>query len=293
MSKQQFPHKILWLASYPKSGNTWFRAFLTALMNDGVIDINRMNSDGIFSSRDTFDLVTDISSRDLYDEEVKLMIADVYRYIAAEEDLLNIIKVHDYFGDDPEGNILIPEDITHCAVYIIRNPLDIAGSLANHMNYSIQEAVDMLNNRNQFMASQQNNLNKYAQTRQYLSDWSSHVNSWTIKPSFPVIVIRYEDMLTNTFETFKKAIGFIGWQFTDEQILMAISATSFDILSQQEIEKGFKEKSAKSSKFFRTGVTGNWEKELNNIQADQIVSTHNNVMSKYHYIPDNIPDKSL
>ena len=286
MSKQQFPHKILWLASYPKSGNTWFRAFLTALLNDGVVDINRMNSDGIFSSRHTFDFVSDISSRDLYDEEVKLMIADVYRYIAAEENLLNIIKVHDYFGYDPDGNFLLPEDVTHCAIYFIRNPLDIAGSLANHMNYSIQEAVDMLNNRNECIAFQQNNLNKYPQIRQYLSDWSSHVYSWTIKPPFPVIVIRYEDMLTNTFETFKKAIGFIGWQFSDEQILKAISVTSFDMLRKQEVEKGFKEKSVKSSKFFRVGTSGNWEKELNNMQVDQIISTHSSIMSKYHYIPD-------
>ena len=70
--------KIVWLASYPKSGNTWFRAFLTALLNDGDLDINQMKTDGIFSSRFIFDNSTDLDSTYLYDEEVKNMLPEVF-----------------------------------------------------------------------------------------------------------------------------------------------------------------------------------------------------------------------
>jgi len=280
--KQLFPHKILWLASYPKSGNTWFRAFLTALMNNGEVDINDMRSDGIFSSRDTFDLVTDIDSRDLYDDEGKLIVADVYRYIAAERNSLSIIKVHDAFGPDPEGKNLIPEDITHCAVYFIRNPLDIAGSLANHMQFSIQEAVDMLNDSSACMVAQSGNLNRSMQFPQHLSDWSSHVNSWTLKPKFPVLVIRYEDMLDNAFEVFERTLDFIGWQCTSDEILRAISAASFEKLHHQETQKGFKE-NIKANQFFRSGKKGNWEKELSKKHIMQIKSKHKNILEKYKY----------
>jgi len=274
----------MWLASYPKSGNTWFRAFLTALMNDGVVDINKLNSDGIFSSRILFDMVTDINSRDLYDDEAKTMMADVFRYIATKEDLLSIIKIHDHFGKDKTGSTIIPEEVTHCAIYFIRNPLDIAGSLAHHMGQSIQEAVDMLNDPEACLVPQKNNLNKNPQIRQYLADWSSHVNSWIEYPSFPVYAMRYEDMLTNTFETFKKALEFTGWQFNDDQISKAISAVSFEKLSMQEAEHGFKERSEKNTRFFRSGITGNWEKELTAAQANQIISKHKDTMVKYHYL---------
>ena len=284
MSKQLHPHKILWLASYLKSGNTWFRAFLTALINDGEVNINKMGSDGIFSSREIFDNVSEISSRDLYDCEVKSMVADAYRDIAAEKNALSIIKAHDFFGIDPQGNNLIPEDVTHCAIYFIRNPLDIAGSLANHMDADIQVAVDMLNNSNSFIADQLNNLNKSMQMTQYLSDWSRHVNSWTLKPKFPVLVVRYEDMMNNTFETFKRALKFIGWEYPDEKILRAIEASNFEELSRQENENGFKEKASKKTNFFRSGVIGNWKNELTTEQADQIISMHRTTMMKYNFI---------
>ena len=281
--KQLFSGKILWLASYPKSGNTWFRAFLTALMNDGRVDINALKSDGLFSLRDTFDLYTDISSHDLYDDEAKLMVADVYRYIASKKDSLSIIKVHDSFGPDPEGRNLIPEDATHSAIYFIRNPLDIAGSLANHMSLGINEAVDMLNNSNAYISQQSNNFNKNNQFRQHISDWSSHVNSWTLNPSFPVCVIRYEDMLTDTFDTFNNILNFIGLQFTADQVVNAIKATNFDSLSKQETEKGFNE-AGKSSKFFRAGTMGNWESELSTNQVNKIILLNRKIMEKYRYI---------
>lgn len=274
--------KILWLSSYPKSGNTWFRAFLTALINNGQVDINDLKSDGLFSLRDTFDLYTDINSRDLYDEEAKLMLADVYRHIARTRDSLSIIKVHDSFGLDAAGNKLIPEDATHCAIYFIRNPLDVVGSLANHMGLPIDEAVDLLNNNNAHISRQSNNLNRNNQFSQHISDWSTHVNSWTMHPSFPVCIIRYEDMLTDTFNTFNNALNFIGYQYSEEQIKKAIIATNFDALSKQEKEKGFSEV-GKSATFFRGGTKDNWKKELTQKEIDKIILSNKEVMEKYKY----------
>jgi hypothetical protein len=283
MSRQLFPHQILWLASYPKSGNTWFRAFLTALMTEGGVEINKLKTDGIFSDRFIFDYCADIESRDLYDRESRVMIAEVYRYLASERSKLSIIKIHDALTVDPEGNSIVPADVTRCAIYFIRNPLDIPGSLANHNSTTIQESVNVLNNKNARLLSQTGNLNRYPQFRQYLFDWSSHVNSWTINPPFPVCVIRYEDMLSDTFGTFQKILQFVGMEYTPEQINKAIEASSFEALKKQETEGGFREKPIKSNSFFRSGKNGNWEKELNSEQIQSILAMHKEVMERYNY----------
>lgn len=285
MPKLHLPHKIVWLASYPKSGNTWFRAFLSALMEEGSVDINNLRTGGIFSFRRTFDVATDIDSEDLYDVEVKNMMADAYRGVALHRNYLSFTKVHDAYIYSSEGHPIIPDDVTLCGLYFMRNPLDVAGSLANHMHLSIEEAVSMLNDKNAKLAVQKGNLNKDTQLTQYLLDWSGHVISWTERPSFPVLVIRYEDMLANTFATFKQALQHIGWDVAEEDIARAISACNFDNLKKQEDNAGFREKTAaKGGKFFRTGKAGNWEKELTPEQVAKITSTHELVMRRYGYL---------
>jgi len=283
MSKNQFPNKILWLASYPKSGNTWFRAFLTALLNGGKVEINRLDTDGIFSQRETFDRISELESRDLYREETESIIADVYRYLALESNRLKIIKIHDYFGYDKIGNCLVPEDVSLCAIYFIRNPLDIAGSLANHFNCTIDEAVKILNNDQAYMVPQKNNFNIQNQLPQLLSDWSSHVRSWTTGPHFPVHIVRYEDMVSNTFETFSRILKLIGWGYSEENITTAIEASSFENLKRQENMNGFAEKAIKSERFFRSGTIGNWGKELNEYHIKQITEHHGEAMGIYGY----------
>lgn len=283
MIKELFPNKIIWLASYPKSGNTWFRAFLSALMGEGKIEINNMKTDGIFSSREIFDLITDLDSRDLYDEEIKNMLPDVYRQLAAERKQTQLVKVHDAYAWNDNNEAIIPADVTHCAVYIIRNPLDVVASLANHNGSTIDEAITLMNNKNGCLAYQRNNLNIANQLRQLMYDWSSHVTSWTELPDFPVYVIRYEDMLADPFNTFNNALKAIGWNYPKEKIEAAINASSFDKLKSQEKEAGFYEKSKKSPEFFRGGVSGNWRKELNDEQAKKILLNHEMVMKQYKY----------
>lgn len=283
MLKKLYPHKILWLASYPKSGNTWFRAFLSALMNNGKVVINKLDTDGVFSSRDTFDFVTDVDSIDLYDEEAKAMVADVYRYLAETNDTLKIIKTHDAFVSDKDGVDIFPADVTHCAFYFIRNPLDVVGSFANHMRLGIEESVAIMCDKTATLATQKNNLNKNKQFRVIMGDWSTNVLSWTSGLPFPVHVIRYEDMLSNPFKTFSKAVCLAKFNFSPEEIQKAIDASSFDQLKKQETQFGFVEKLAKDVQFFRSGTMGNWEKELTPAQIDKIRQTHSEVMSQYGY----------
>lgn len=282
------PKKIIWLASYPKSGNTWFRAFLTALLNEGEIDINDIKTDGIFSSRALFDYHTDLDSTLLTDEEVKLLQPEVFNEIArnyARKKLF--VKVHDAYSFNELKHPIIPSGSTSCAVYIIRNPLDIASSLASHNNSSLDQAIDLLCNKNGCFATQKDNLNVNNQTRQLMYDWSGHVNSWMTLADFPVYFMRYEDMSSDPFTTFKNILGSMGETHSNDAISAAIEACRFEKLKEQETEKGFSEKPPTNSSFFRTGKSGVWRNELNDIQINRICSSHKVLMEKFNYFtPD-------
>jgi len=284
MAKNIIPNKILWLASYPKSGNTWFRAFLTALLNEGEVEINDMDTDGILSARGVFDAISDIDSRYLYDEEVKILLPEVYRAKAAALNQLSIVKVHDAFVYNEEGQSIMPEDVTHAAIYIIRNPLDVVASFANHNNSTIDEAIALMNNPQGKLAAQKGNHNINNQFPQLMYDWSGHVQSWIDGPAFPVYFVRYEDMLAAPLQTFSEVIKKVGWQYSDDTIQAAIDATQFSKLKKQESEKGFQEKNAASKQFFRQGKAGNWKNELTETQANAIIKKHKGVMREFGYL---------
>ena len=86
--------RIIWLASFPKSGNTWFRCFLSALI-DQEVDINKLRTDAIFSSRRLFDITFDIDSRLLDESEIKNRMPRIIRYYAENSQKLQFCKIHD------------------------------------------------------------------------------------------------------------------------------------------------------------------------------------------------------
>lgn len=276
--------KIVWLASYPKSGNTWFRAFLTALLNDGDLDINQMKTDGIFSSRFIFDNSTDLDSTDLYDEEVKNMLPDVFCDMAQWYLKKNLfIKIHDAYTLNIQNNPIVPTEPTRCALYFIRNPLDVVASFANHNNGTLDEAIHIMNKPKGSLARQKGNFNVNNQFNQLMLSWSGHVESWTNDLPFPVLVLRYEDMLADGLATFTKAVEFMGIEVQPGQVEKAIIASNFEKLKEKEQEKGFGEKNVKSESFFRKGKSGGWKEELNAEQIQSIITNHKSVMEKYGY----------
>lgn len=283
-STQGISKKIVWLASYPKSGNTWFRAFLSALLGDGELNINEMKTDGIFSSRGIFDSCTDLDSTYLRDDEIKVLLPDVFSSLAAEYEKERLfIKIHDAYTYNQFEQPIVPTQASYGALYFIRNPLDIVASLANHNGSTIDQAITLMNNPKGCLARQKNNLNVNNQLKQLMLDWSGHVKSWTNQKAIPVQVIRYEDMLHDPLTTFTKAVEFMGIDMKQEAIIKAIEETSFDKLKSQELKAGFKERNKKGNSFFRSGSAGNWTKELTEPQIESIITHHKKTMMSYSY----------
>lgn len=275
--------KIVWLASYPKSGNTWFRAFLTALLNPGStdIDINNLHQTTIASSRQLFDEMTGIASSDLEQEEIDRLRPLVYLQNARESEEVLYHKVHDAWTLLPDGQPLFPPEVTRAALYFIRNPLDVAVSFAHHLNTSLEKTIAILNNPEYAFCQRTDRLHN--QLRQRLLTWSGHVKSWVDDSGLPVLVMRYEDMKARPAETFSRAADFIGLHYSPAEIVAALDRASFARLQQQEAEKGFSEKNARSGSFFRKGAVGDWKNVLSAAQVERVTQAHREVMERFGY----------
>jgi hypothetical protein len=222
-----------------------------------------------------------VSSSDLTADEIQRLRSQVYRLNAMESDELIYHKIHDAWTRLTDGEPLIPVDATRSVVYIIRNPLDVVVSFAYHLNIGIDKTIGIMNNPVYAFCDQNDRLNN--QLRQSLLTWSGHVKSWVDESGLPLLVLRYEDLLIAPDATFSKAISFIGLNHTQDEIHTALDCCAFARLKKQEEEKGFSEKSAKSDRFFRKGVAGDWRSVLTKEQVRKIVEAHWEVMERFGY----------
>ncbi len=275
-------NNIIWLASYPKSGNTWFRSFLTALLNQGEIDINKMETDGIFSGKEFVESILDLCTDDLRPREFESFRKIAFIYKAQEAKKESFVKIHDaYTYSKWDGLPLIPAEGSLVALYIIRNPLDVVLSLANHTGLNIEETIrNFINCEEGAFIKKEKKANQYYQL---MGTWAMHASSWMSQKDIPVHIIRYEDMKAKPFETFKAAVVQMQLDYSDEAILKAIEASDFKKLKQQEEIKGFKEKAIPSSAFFFKGETGRWKKELTKEQIQKIMTVNESMMKRLGY----------
>lgn len=235
----------------------------------------------IASSRELFDETSGIPSSDLLLDEIARSRSSVYEQVSIESEDLVYIKIHDAFTFLNDGNPLIPPAATKAVLYIIRNPLDVAISFAHHMSTSIEKTISIMSDPKYSFCNFNDRLSN--QMKQVILSWSRHVTSWVDDSGLPLRVIRYEDMVGNALDTFTKALSFIGLNEPEERIRCAINNSSFEILKEQETQKGFNEKNIKTKKFFRKGQVDEWKKVLTKDQVDKILKDHGMVMQRFGY----------
>jgi hypothetical protein len=279
--------RIVWLASYPKSGNTWLRVFLANFERDNgqPADINALELGGAASSRSLFDSALGVESSDMTEEEIECHRPEAYRYLAARSARTLYLKTHDAYTFTSAGEPLFPADATRGAICVIRNPLDIAVSSAHHFTKTVDEAIENLALETMALAANKDRLR--TQLKQNLLSWSLHVLSWLDQIAIPVHVMRYEDMSLRPIETFTAAVRFLGLPDDVDRVRRAVAFSSFDVLRQQEETRGFKERLHGSPSFFRQGRTGAWRDVLNEEQAARIIRDHGPVMRRLGYLSEN------
>jgi hypothetical protein len=274
---------IYWLASYPKSGNTWFRSFLRNLIEDcdQPADINDLSTDNIASSRGWLDEVLGFDTAELAHDEVDSLRPEVYRWSLKDDDI-GYHKIHDAYTLTRDGEPLVSREATRGALYILRNPLDVAPSYANHNHSTIDDAIRRMGESRYALCKSRKGLPN--QVRQKLLTWSEHVLSWVDAPGLNCHVIRYEDMLRDPIATFTAAARFLQLPDAPPRVEKAIRFSDFRELARQEEEKGFGERPPKAERFFRQGKSGDWRDKLNPQQVERIIADQGDVMRRFGYL---------
>ena len=274
---------ITWLTSYPKSGNTWLRTFLTNYdpKRTEPASINELIGASITSDRHLFDEYVGLASADMTLEEIAEYRPIFCELLARDYTEPCFVKVHDAYTINNSGKACFPRQATAGVIYIIRNPLDVVVSYAHHENKTIDEIIKGMNCDRLSLAYSPRNI--YSQLPQKLLSWHNHVISWVDNPELKVHVVRYEDMLARPVETFSNIVKFAGLALDANLLEKAIAFSHFDQLAAQEKKSGFTEKQPTALSFFRQGHVGAWQNHLSQHQINKIIKNHYKIMKRFNY----------
>jgi aryl sulfotransferase len=274
---------LIWLASYPKSGNTWFRIFLANLLSEKEepADINLLDVHS-WKARRMFDLLAGWDTSLLTQEEIRVLGLKVQASLAKQRPF-TILKAHDAFAE-PNGNReIFCRESMGSVIYLVRNPLDIAVSFSHHLNQSLDKTIALMNSPTGKLGDMKKRI--YLGLPDHLRDWSSHASSWTEAKDIRIQILRYEDLRQDPLRGFTEACGFLGIEKGQPEIERAIKNSSFETAKKQEMEKGFRE-SVNKKPFFRTGTSGGWREVLTTEQTQSIIDSHGPMMRRFGYLDD-------
>jgi hypothetical protein len=273
--------RTVWLASYPKSGNTWTRAFLHNLLRNpkDPYNVNQLTE---FTHSDAqmrwYNLFDPRPGDQISKEEVAALRPRVHEAMMKSFPDSVFVKTHNALVED-RGTAMITMACTAGAIYVVRNPLDVVISHADHYGLSIDESIAALNTPGL------QSVNEPVHCYEIHGTWSEHVSSWTQRPSAGLHVLRYEDMGNLPIKTFGGVAAFLGLKVPRERLDRAIKLSSFRVLQEQEKRHGFIERSANSQRFFRAGKSGQWRKLLTPAQVAAIGEAHGEQMARFGYWP--------
>jgi len=279
---------IVWLASYPKSGNTWFRAFLTNFLRaaETPVSINELGAGPMASSRRALDEALGYHSGELTPEEIDRLRPEWYLHQAHTATETIFSKIHQAYLHLPEGRPLIPPEATAAVLYFVRNPLDVCVSYALHSGHDgYDRAIHGMGPGAEEFEPTEGHAR--TQLRQQLRSWSRHVTSWVDALDLRVHVVRYEDMKTRPEATFGAAVRFIGLPDDPGRLKKAIAFSRFEEMQRQELAGNFRERWPRQRLFFRRGEPGSWRQALSAKQVAQIIADHGDVMRRWGYLQEN------
>lgn len=272
---------LLWLASYPKSGNTWLRAFLANLVANRPSPLPLSELPQYCDDEARADPYTAMAGRPSTELDIEALCAlrpAVQAQLAGRATGTLFVKTHNYWGGFGAYPLHNPA-VTVGGIYVARNPLDVVVSMTHHFGLSLDAAIEFLGNDD--TATE----NEPRWVSQLLGSWSTHVASWAgiDHPNF--LLVRYEDLLEKPGKTFAKVAKLVG--VTDRsRIERAMAHASFATLSKIERRDGFIEASEKTdARFFRVGRAQQWRQVLSREQILRVIDRHREQMARFRYLP--------
>ena len=256
---------IIWLASYPKSGNTLMRSFLSSYFfsKDGTFSFELLKNIKQYPNGDLF-TQCGVNIEDPH--EIAKSHIRVQEFINKDKKSFKFLKTHSSFVK-MDGFSFTDLDNTLGVIHIVRDPRDVVVSFAHHNNQSIEKTTEMINKNFALGAS------KKERVPVYMGSWSFNYNSWKIfKNKEKYLLIKFEDLIQNKEENFKKILDFIKkltkskFEIDDKKIKKILQQIEFEKLKKLEEKEGFSEaktdKKGKKIAFFRLGKINNWKSRL-------------------------------
>ena len=273
---------IVWVASYPKSGNTWIRSVLSSLFytDDGNFNFNILKKINTFDRPFYFGEVIKEKKVSTYDLTTLAKFRTDAQKLFNKKNTLRFFKTH-AANIKIDGFDYTNQETTRCVIYIVRDPRDVVLSYSKFSNLNIDDVVKIIKDE-KFTVK-----NKESQYCTHWSRWDYHVSSWLI-PNYPKIVIKYEDMIDKPMQItmqlimFLKSVG-VSSDFTDQKIINAVKSTNFTTLNKMETELGFEE-SIYGTKFFNIGKKNQWKKGLSALHVQDIEKSFAETMKKFGYL---------
>ena len=279
---------IIWIASYPKSGNTWVRSIICSLIysNDGNFDFDLLKKIQQYPSQKYFKNFT----KDFQN------INEIKKYWIESQDIINLDKEVKFFKTH-HINCKIGEHAftnrsnTLGTIYVVRDPRNLINSFTNHYSIDKNTAKNFIISR-QSVTGALGEMKKDNKIFTILGSWNDHVKSWT-NMNQNLLLIKYEDLIKNPLNEINKIIKFlanlIDFSYNEEKINNIINSTSFEVMKKKEAEKGFHESVMDNSgenkvNFFNLGKENKWEKYLNSEDQEFIKEKLGLEMKELGYI---------
>ncbi len=274
---------IVWIAAYPKSGSTWLRTMLTNYLrpDDEPASINDLLGGVGDSSRVMFDDMLGPVSSDMTEDEVLRCRPLFQELLAAERPHPTFYKTHEAWLRGPGGAPVYSRAAAAGAVYLVRNPLDVAVSYAHHLNQPVDETIGRMDDPDSYEWGGRSRITHTLPQR--MLTWSGQVSSWLDQEEIPLHVVRYEDMLAATVDTLGGIVRFAGLDVDAARLGRAVDHASFERLQAQEADSGYREKPTSARPFFRSGVAGGWRESLGEDQVRRLLAAHGSVMERFDY----------
>ena len=278
---------IVWISSYPKSGNTWIRYLLA----NYFYNIEKRSNINVAKLMPQFP-PKNILSKYLTARELKADPFSISKYWIRIQEEINQTSQHAVFLKNHNallninGNNFTNELISSCSIYLVRDPRDVAVSYSFFLNKGIDDIIDRMCSDKLYHTYVADDFSKIS----FLGSWKFNYSSWRDGvPNMPKIIIKYEDLLKDTKGTLTQMLQFLSkeikFKINKELVDFSIERSTFKNLQSLEIENKFKENSPKNQEFFfRKGLSSQWKDALSLDQIKRIENNFNLEMKELNYL---------
>ena len=277
---------IVWLASYPKSGNTFLRSLLASYIfsKDGNFNFELLKNIKQYPAKSLFKhLGVDTDN----DEEMYKNYINTQK-IFNKKNSIRFLKTHSCFMNTKTFQFTDRHN-TLGVIYIVRDPRNIVSSYSHHFQKTPHESFECL-------LSHQVLPKDARHCTTYLGSWKFHYNSWKVFRRFnKYLLVRYEDLINDTEKTFLNILKFIAhlgrvkFTYDKEKFENSIKSTEFENLQTMEAKESFTEakedkKTGKKIRFFNMGIKNDWKKILDEKIKNKLEKELGDEMKELNYL---------